>query len=342
MGNYRVSGCDALPFAPTIEAAITGDTKNQGRPTVTMLIANAAGSAALRSTAVSLPIGLSVDLKQVPRACPQDTFRAGACPDNARIGTLSGSLSIADEALGGYVYLLKPPSGSVLPALGLQFEGRFAGRVAGITAVDATGRIVARFPSIPDLPLTTLRIQINGGPGSALIATDQLCGTPIGVDATFGGQSGAAQPRTASTVCGAPLGARIPRFSAAMRGLRDGTPVLRLKATGDRDRLLSRVDLTLPSGWSLRSQRGISDSRYAKLSRLSAKGSTDVLRRSPRRLRLTMPSAGSSSFYLLSRTRTITVRKSSDRKTKKTLIVTARLTFKDGSKLTVPVPVRPK
>ncbi|MBO9532518.1 MAG: hypothetical protein J7513_06055 [Solirubrobacteraceae bacterium] len=342
-GAYQVSGCGAIPFAPTLDAAVTGETKSKGRPTITMQISNAAGSAALKSTAVTLPLGVGVDLVQIPRACPQDTFRAGGCPENARIGTLGGNLSIADEALTGYVYLLKPAAGSVLPGLGLQFEGRFAGRVVGSNAVDSkSGRIVARFPSIPDLPLTSLRIQINGGTGGPLIATDELCTSAVAVDASFGGQNGASVVRNQSTVCGAALGSRIPKFSVAMSGLRKGRPSLRLKTGAGVTRAISRVDLTLPSGWSLRSQKGISDSRYAKLSKLSAKGSTDVKRLSSRKLRLTMPSAGSTSFYLLTRSRTISVSKSADRKTKDNVVVTARITFKDGGTVSVPVAVKPK
>ena len=109
----------------------------------------------MRATDVMLPDGVGVDLTQIPRACPQDTFKAGGCPDIAKIGTVSGSLAITDEPLAGSVYLLKPPAGSVLPGLGLEFTGRFAGRVIGANAVDTkTGRLISRFDAIPDLPLT--------------------------------------------------------------------------------------------------------------------------------------------------------------------------------------------
>ncbi len=164
-GSYQVQNCAALKFEPKLDTAVLGQTGNGGRPTVQVRIENPALTGNLKRTTVTLPNGLGVDLKQIPRACPQDTFAAGACPDNARIGTLDGSLAIADDQLGGYLYLLKPPAGKVLPAVGLQFTGRFAGRVAGTTAVDAKGQLITDFSAVPDLPLTALQINIAGGAG---------------------------------------------------------------------------------------------------------------------------------------------------------------------------------
>ncbi len=129
----------------------------------------------MRQTFVTLPKGIGVDLAQIPRACPQDTFIAGGCPDVAKIGKIAGALAIADEPLTGDLYLLKPPAGKVLPGLGLAFTGRFAGRVIGSNAVDAkTGQLITQFESVPDLPLTALQIDIAGGTGGPVIATRAL------------------------------------------------------------------------------------------------------------------------------------------------------------------------
>lgn len=341
--GYRMQGCDRIAFAPALLAAVTGDTKNGGRPAVNVRIDSPAGTSALRRAAVTLPDGLSVDLKQLPRACPIDTFRAGACPDTSRIGRVSGSLAITDEPLGGSIYLLKPAPGTVLPGLGLDFVGRFAGRVVGSNAIDTkTGRIISRFDPIPDLPLTSLQVEIAGGNDGLLIATGALCTQPVRFDGRLDGQNGGAVSRDATSVCGAPLGTRITTITGRMTGLRKGKPVLRLNGRGDADRRVARIDLTLPSGWSLGSQRGKRPSRYASVSKLSVKGSAKVLRRSPRRLRLTMPKAGSSKFSLITRTGTISVRSSAARRTKVAVLITARITYRDGGTITVPLLLRPR
>jgi hypothetical protein len=341
--GYQMQNCSRLPFAPSITAAVTGQTKANGRPNLAVRIASADGAAALKRAAVTLPAGVGVDLKQLPRACPQDTFRAGGCPATAKIGTVSGTLAITDEPLGGTIYLLKPAAGAVLPGLGLDFTGRFAGRVVGSNGVDAkTGRIISRFDPIPDLPLTALQVDLAGGESGILIATEELCSSTVAFDATLDGQNGARVQRSATNACNAPLGTRLTKLSGRMSGLRKGKPVLRLKGTGEADRLLKRVDLTLPSGWSLASQRGKRGSKYAKVSGLSLRASASAKRLSSRRLRLTMPTKGSSKFSLLTRTGTIAVRSSSKRKTKAKVAITAKLVYRDGTSITIPLRLTPR
>lgn len=340
---YQMRDCDKLPFAPTVAAAVTGQTKANGRPNLSVRISSADGAAALKRAAVTLPAGVGVDLKQLPRACPQDTFRAGGCPASSKIGTVTGTLAITDEPLGGTIYLLKPPAGAVLPGLGLDFTGRFAGRVVGSNSVDSkTGRLISRFDPIPDLPLTALQVDLAGGDGGILIATEELCLSTVDFAATLDGQNGARVQRSATNACNAPLGTRLTKLSGRMSGLRKGKPVLRLKGRGEADRLLRRVDLTLPSGWSLASQRGKRGSKYAKVSGLSVKASASAKRLSSRRLRLTMPSKGSSKFSLLTRTGTVVVRSKSKRTTKAKIAISAKLVYRDGSSITIPLRLTPR
>lgn len=341
--GYQMQNCSRLAFAPTVAAAVTGQTTNNGRPNLNVRITSADGAAALRRAAVTLPAGLSVDLKQLPRACPQDTFRAGGCPENAKIGTVNATLSITDDPLGGTIYLLKPAAGSVLPGLGLDFTGRFAGRVVGTNAVDSkTGRLISRFDPVPDLPLTTLQVNLTGGNGGILIATSELCAGTIEFASALEGQNGGKVQRLTTNACNAPLGTKLTKLSGRMTGLRKGKPVLRLKGTGEADRLLKRVDLSLPSGWSLASQRGKRGSKYAKVSGLSLKASASAKRLSSRKLRLTMPTKGSSKFSLTTRSGTITVRSSSKRKTKAKVTISAKLVYRDGSTVTIPLSLTPR
>ncbi len=341
--GYQVQNCARLPFAPTLQAAVTGQTAPKSRPTIAVRITSANGAAAMKRAAVTLPNGVGVDLAQVPRACPQDTFRAGACPETAKIGTVAANLAITDEPLAGSLYLLKPPAGSKLPGIGLEFTGRFAGRVAGSTAIDSkTGQVISRFDPIPDLPLTALQVNLAGGPNGILIATEGLCESGVQFSAVLDGQNGVQVQRTSANACNAPLGTTLPKASGRMTGLRKGKPVLRIKLAGERSKLLRRVDLGLPSGWRLASQRGKRGSTYAKVSGLSLKASASAKRISSRTLRLTMPSKGSSKFSLTTRTGTIAVRSSSKRKTKAKVAFTVKLTYRDGTSITVPLRLTPR
>ncbi|MBO9532517.1 MAG: hypothetical protein J7513_06050 [Solirubrobacteraceae bacterium] len=340
--GYQVSACDKLRFEPKLDAAVLGQTGNKGRPTIQVRIENPALTGNLKQTTVTLPKGVGVDLTQIPRSCPQETFAAGACPDNARIGTLDGSLSIADDKLGGYMYLLKPVKGKVLPGVGLQFTGRFAGRVVGSTAVDPkTGQLVTDFPTVPDLPLTTLQINIAGGTGGPVIATEELCKTSsVQFNGAFAAHSGQTATRTVKTKCGQPLAANSAKISGRVSNLRKGKPVLRMAVTAPTK--ITKIEFTLPSGWALASQKkGRKASTYIKVDRLSVKKSATVKRLSARKVRITMPKGGSTKFHFLSRTGTISVKSSKARKTKSKLTFSAKVTA-EGQTYTVPFKFTPR
>jgi hypothetical protein len=342
--GYQVGNCAGLKFEPAFDAAVTGQTGNKGRPTIQVRIENAAGSGAMRQTIVTLPQGIGVDLAQIPRACPQDTFAAGGCPDTAVIGKVAGALSITDEPLAGRLYLLKPPAGKVLPGLGMQFTGRFAGRVAGTNAVDPkTGQLVTQFETVPDLPLTTLQIDIQGGTGGPVIATTELCaGDAVTFAARFAAHSGQSVTRTVNTTCGSSLAANGPRLSGRITRMRRGTPILRIGGLAPTGKPIARVDLTVPKGWTLASQRGKPGSRYAKVSRLSKTGSARVKRVSRRVLRVTMPSGGSTSFKLLTRTGILRIKSTKDRKTTSKVSFSAKVTTTNGQVFTVPFKLVPR
>lgn len=341
--GYAVTGCDTLAFAPSFDAAVSGQTGNQGRPNIQVRIQNPAGSGALRQTIVTLPVGVGVDLSQLPRACPQDTFAAGACPDTAKIGKVSGALTITDEPLGGDVYLLKPPAGKTLPGLGLSFTGRFAGRVTGTTAVDGkTGQLITAFETVPDLPLTALQIDINGGTGGPVIATSKLCAAAkVTFAAKFAAHSGQALNRTFDTTCGPALNTSGARFDGRLTGVRNGKPVLRLTGTGAAGKPITKVELTLPSGWTLARQTGKRPSKYAQVSKLSGSGSGSIKRLSSGKLRITLPKAGTTSFRLLTRTGTISIKSKTKRKTTAKVKFSAKVTA-GGTTTTVPFTLTPR
>jgi hypothetical protein len=330
--QYQVAGCDAVPFAPTFDASVSGQTQHTGRPNVQVRIDNPAGNGAMRQTTVTLPAGIGVDLAQLSRACPQDTFASGGCPSTARIGTVAGTLSIADERLGGTLYLLKPRAGKVLPGLGMQFTGRFAGRVAGSNAVDSkTGQLVTQFDAVPDLPLTSLQIDIAGGAGGPVVATTELCAADAVVfAATFASHSGQTVSRTATTSCGAPLAANGPRLSGRISGMRSGRPIVRVSGWSPTGKSIARVELTVPKGWVLASRRGRPGARYAKVSRLSGPGRARIRPVSARVVRLTMPPGGSTSLRLLTRTGTVTIPRRVDRRTTAKVSFSAKVTTTDG------------
>ena len=151
----------------------------------------------LSAADLTLPRGLSLDpsglpglqgcspaqagLTSAPRSTPA-TFDAepATCPTAARLGTLELGSSLA-HPLSGALYLASPgenPFGATfgLYAVLAEPEAPFLLKLAGRLVPDpASGRLTAAFPEIPDLPVTSAKLEIPGGP-QALLTSPSTCG----------------------------------------------------------------------------------------------------------------------------------------------------------------------
>jgi hypothetical protein len=245
---YAATGCDALPFAPRLRAAV--GAKNQdgprGHPPLTVTIEQGAGETALRRTAVTLPAGIGVDLKNVGSLCGAEQLAAAACPAAARIGAVRAETPLLPGALTGNAYLTQAPQKGGLPGIALDLGLlRLQGSVAF-----SRGRVQTVFDAVPDVPLTRLVLALAGGPKAALTTTEDLCDGRNVVDAEFAGQSGATtRGRATATVAGCPA----LRATGELYGVARRTPTLRLKLTSRTP--LRRVRVALPAGMEVGSRR---------------------------------------------------------------------------------------
>lgn len=337
--SYQVAGCGALPFSPGISGAVTGQTTDGARPTVQVRVTNGDGTSALKTSSVTLPAGIAVDLQQTKRACSQAAFAAGTCAATARIGTLTGTLAIADEPLTGDVYILEAPKGRSLPGIGLVFTGRFTGRISGFNVTDAQSRLVSTFPTLPDVPLTQLDLTFASAANSPLLATKELCtdGT-VTFTGVFGAQGGQSATKSSSVACGNPLASGTLRASGRLRKVRSGTPTLVLSVSRSDAAKLSTVDVTLPKGYSIASARKSIGSRLIKVATRGAK----VTRRSSRTFRVTLPASGATKVRIITRTGTIKIRSSSLRRSKKRVAVSVKGRTKAGALLSAPLRLTPR
>ncbi len=337
--TYQVTGCGSLPFTPGLDGSVTGKTTDGARPSVQVRVTNGAGTSALKQTAVTLPTGIAVDLQQAKRACTQADFAAGTCPDSARIGTLTGTLAIADEPLTGFVYILQAPQGRSLPGIGLVFTGRFAGRVSGFNTTDAQSRLVSTFPTLPDVPVTQLDLSFPSAANSALLATKDLCkdGT-VTFAGSFTAQGGQTATKSSSVKCGSALASATLAAGGKLRKLRSGKPTLILSASASNGAKLRTLDITLPKGYALASKKRTLSSRLIKVTTRGAK----VTRRSARTFRITLPAAGAAKIRVITRTGTIRVKKASLRRSKKRVGLTVSARTITGTSLTSPLRLQPR
>lgn len=185
-----VTGCDKVPFAPSV--AVTPDTTRRDTPvgtTVTLHVPQTSdpgvlGTAHVSRAVVQLPDGLTLNPSAATglEGCTDAQFAIGAtrdvaCPAASKIGTASITTPVLPAALTGSIYLGRPlpadPYRIFLVAAGFGVSVRLAGSVH---ADGATGRLTATFSGLPQVPFSDVALQFRGGP-QAPLATPLACGT---------------------------------------------------------------------------------------------------------------------------------------------------------------------
>ena len=237
------TGCHSLPFTPTLRMALTGNhqTTDGKHPTLTATVGQGPGQTNVRSTKVTLPLSLALDPNNAQVVCSVANAASDSCPANTAIGSAVVNTPVLDQPLRGTVYLVQGirtgPQGQqirTLPALLITLRGEVAIDLRGQTTVDSQSRLVTTFPNVPDAPVSTFTLTINGGRRGVLVVTGgaNLCrGRQVG-HAVFGGQNGATRNLSV------PIGTPCP------------TPpvVKRLTASGP----LVRLAVSVPAAGTLR------------------------------------------------------------------------------------------
>ncbi len=194
-----LSGCESVPFSPTVAAAPTSAAAeapsgldfalhlaNQG-------LLNPKDGAVSESeptkTVVRLPAGVTTNpaAANAQGVCSEAQFDAASaeapgCPADSKLGTLTATSPLLEEAIEGSVYLATPrqnPFGTLLalyivapaPARGVVIK------LAGRVDVDPqTGQITTTIEGLPPIPYSGFELHLREGPRAPLI-TPQACGT---------------------------------------------------------------------------------------------------------------------------------------------------------------------
>jgi hypothetical protein len=246
----NVTECTLLPFAPKV----TGSVGGQGRtgpnqnPDLDITISQAVGEAATKVAKVTLPDTIGANLTAIAGACTEAQLAGGTCP---AIGSASASTPIL-PTLTGTVHIVQ--SGAALPKLVVILKGAITLRLDGTIDLAGGTRLVNLFSSVPDVPLTSFTLHINGGPGGLLRNTKDLCDGAGTVDGDFTAHSTkTAKASSALTRVGtcAPRVAVRPKVSISLRRVKSGKPVMVVTITrgsARRESDIRKVTLTLPRG----------------------------------------------------------------------------------------------
>ena len=175
-----VTGCSSLPFSPQFSVSSVRD-RHDKEVQITTDITQGAGQATPQSVALTLPSAVvGPNLSAISQLCANPS--SGTCH---AVGSATASSPLYPKALSGLAYLTGTPGALAAPSLTLVFGAPFEITLTGAVNLSTNS---TKFSGVPDIPLSDLRVQLNGGTGGVFASS---CTTPSGTaTSTLVSQSG--------------------------------------------------------------------------------------------------------------------------------------------------------
>jgi hypothetical protein len=189
---FSVGNCSKLKFKPSFAAASNAKTSKLNGASLETTINQAAGQANIRSVTVQLPIQLPSRLTTLQQACLAATFEANPfnCPKGSFVGGVRANTPLLPKKMSGPAILVSHAN-LAFPDLDLVLEGNGV-RVILVGNTDIkNGITITKFASTPDVPVSSVTVNLPIGPHSALAAFGSLCRKSLLMPTTLVGWNGA-------------------------------------------------------------------------------------------------------------------------------------------------------
>jgi hypothetical protein len=185
---FQVANCANLSFSPKLGLRLSGGVRRRGHPAIHAVLASRPGEANLRRLSVTVPNGELLDNSHIGTVCTRPLFASDSCPAGSKLGQVVVNTPLLDRPLTGSAYLRS--SAHDLPDLALDLKGQvdFVA-VARVDSVD--GRLRATFAALPDVPISSVALDLAGGVKGLLQNSKTLCGSHKKASIRMTGQNGA-------------------------------------------------------------------------------------------------------------------------------------------------------
>ena len=188
---FQVGNCSALKFKPSFKAATSAKTSKRYGASLETTINEAPGQANIKSVLVQLPKQLPSRLATLHKACPEATFAANpySCPSGSFVGRARANTPVLPAKLQGPAILVSH-GGEAFPDLDLVLEANNVRVILTGNTKITNGITTTNFASTPDVPVTSITVNLPTGEHSALAAYGNLCAQPLVMPTTITGQNG--------------------------------------------------------------------------------------------------------------------------------------------------------
>ncbi len=190
--RFQAADCASLGFKPRLETRLFGGTHRGAHPKFRGVFKAREGDANVRGAVVTLPRSEFLDQAHIRTICTRVQFAAGGgngeqCPAGSIYGHAVAKTPLLEEELQGPVYLRS--SNHNLPDLVADLHGIVNVEVVG--RIDSIkGGIRANFEQIPDAPVESFTITMQGGKKGLLVNSRNICAHDYKINAEFKGQNG--------------------------------------------------------------------------------------------------------------------------------------------------------
>jgi hypothetical protein len=209
--RYQLGECQGLAFKPKLGIRLFGSTTRGGHPALKGTVTMPAGGANISEASVALPHSEFLDQSHIGTVCTRVQFAEGDgngsnCPAASIYGTATATSPLVDYTLQGNVYLRS--STNKLPDLVVALHGPPSQPIAvdAVARIDSiNGGIRSTFEGVPDLPVSSFVLSMQGGKKGLLQNSTNICKATNKATALIAAQNGKGvelRPELKNSKCG--------------------------------------------------------------------------------------------------------------------------------------------
>jgi len=188
---FQVANCNLLKFKPAFKAVTSSRTSKANGASLETTLNEVPGQANVKSVKVQLPKALPSRLTTLQKACPAATFEADYrnCPAGSFVGGARANTPTLTSKLKGPAILVSHAA-AAFPDLDLVMEADGVRAILVGNTDIKNGITTTTFASTPDVPVSSITVNLPIGSHSALTANANLCKNPLVMPTTMTGQNG--------------------------------------------------------------------------------------------------------------------------------------------------------
>jgi hypothetical protein len=188
---FQLANCSAQAFKPSFSAATGAKTSRPNGASLETTINEVKGQSNIKSVLVQLPAQLPSRLTTLNKACPEATFNSGYlhCPPGSFVGGVRANTPTLKDKMKGPAILVSH-GGAAFPDLDLILEADGVKVILVGNTDIKKGITKTHFAAPPDVPVSSITVNLPVGPHSALAAYGNFCKVPLVMPTTIEGQNG--------------------------------------------------------------------------------------------------------------------------------------------------------